>query len=97
MNPFNSPARSNRFFARKTVNRCGLSVTDRPSVELVEAVHAKLKDAAFREDDGLALVVLKSPEVDALRYLCSLYPLAEDLRARALRRARSRSQRSHQR
>jgi hypothetical protein len=61
---------------------------------LVEAVQKKLKDAALREQDGLASVMLTAPEIDALRYLCSLYPLSEDIRARVLRRARSRSQRT---
>lgn len=52
----------------------------------------KLKDAASREQEGQAAVILTAPEIEALRYLCSVYPLSEDLRARALRRAKSRSQ-----
>jgi hypothetical protein len=43
-----------------------MSALDRPSVELVEAVQMKLKEAASREQDGLASAVLTVTEIDAL-------------------------------
>ncbi len=69
-----------------------MSAPDRPSVALVEAVQMKLADAASREQDGQASVILTASEIGALRYRCSVFPLTEDIWARALRRAKSRSQ-----
>ncbi len=70
-----------------------MSAPDRPSVASVEAIQKKLEEAATRELAGLTSVTLAASEIDALRYLCSLYPLSEDIRARVLRRARARSER----